>query len=703
MAHGPGRTRPMSGDLATRLNEERRRKFVGRTVEREIFGRALAADEPPFNVLYVFGPGGVGKTTLLREFAVICGEKDVPVGYVDARDLEPSPDAFMGALWSSLGLSNQETPFEVMASWPGVGVVLVDTYENLAPLNAWMGEVFIPRLPENSLLVLADRNAPDPDWRADPGWRRLVRPLPLGNLSREEGEVYLARSDVPQDQHEGILDFTHGHPLALSLVADVFVQRPGVSFRPAETPDVIKPLLEQFVQQVPGPAHRAALESCALTRYTTEGLLGSMTSMSEAHQLFEWLRGLAFIESGPLGLFPHDVAREALVVDLRWRNPDRHAELHRRARGYYAARLRQTTGQEQQRVLFDYIYLHRDNAAIRPFLEWQEAGTTAPEAMREDDASSLRAMVEVHEGPESARLAARWLEQEPQGVVVYRDLEQRPAAFLLKLTLHGIGGPEWDPAVAAVRGYLERHAPLRPGETATLFRFWMAGETYQAVSALQSLIFSSAAQHYLTEPGLAFSFFPTADPEFWAPMFAYSDLVRLPDADFEVGGRRYGMYGHDWRVTPPVAWLDLLAAREVAAEPMAVAPRKSVPLVVLGEADFAEAVRDALRDFHSPDKLRTNPLLRSRMVVERAGAAADDRMGIDALKALLEDAAGSLRTSPREAKGHRALHRTFLEPAPSQERAAEVLGLPFSTYRRHLKGGISRVAELLWHEEIGDR
>jgi hypothetical protein len=485
----------------------------------------------------------------------------------------------------------------------------------------------------------------------------------------------------------------------------VFVQRPGVRFRPAETPDVIKTLLEQFVQQVPGPAHRTALESCALVRYMTETLLSHMATMPEVHELFEWLRGLTFVESGALGLFPHDVAREALVADLRWRNPDWYAELHHRARNYYAARLKQTHGREQQRVLFDYIYLHRDNPVIQPFLEWQEAGTTAPEAMREADKPALEAMVEEHEGFESARLAAHWFERRPQGVVIYRDVERRPAGFLMKLALHETGGEDRDadPVVDAAWRYLERNAPLRTGEQATLFRFWMARETYQAVSAMQSLLFANAAQHYLATPALAFSFFPTADPDFWAEMFAYVDLMRLPEADFEVGGRRYGVYGHDWRVTPPRAWLDLLAEREIAAEPLAVSQPESTPLVVLGESDFAEAVRDALRNFHRSEELRTNPLLRSRMVVERVGADADDSAGIGALRDLLEEAADSLHASPREAKSYRALHRTYLDPAPSQERAAELLGLPFSTYRRHLKGGITRVVEILWHREIGGR
>src|SRR5215211_7521705 len=544
----------MSPDLAARLSAERRRKFVGRAAERDLFRSALAADEPPFNVLYVFGSGGVGKTTLLREFAGICREADVPVSYLDARNLEPSPESFTGAVWSALGLAERDSPFE-------------------------------------------------------------------------------------------------------------------------------------------------ALESCALVRYTTESLLSHMITMPEVHELFGWLRTLTFIESGPLGLFPHDVAREALLADLRWRNPDWYAELHHRARNYYAARLKQTRGRDQQRVLFDYAYLHRDNAVIRPFLEWQEAGTTAPEAMREEDGAVLEAMVEEYEGPESARLAAHWFERQPEGVVIYRDTERRPAGFLTKVALHETTARdrEVDPAVVTAWRHLEGYAPLRPGERATLFRFWMARETYQAVSAMQSLIFGNVVQHYLSTPGLAFTFFPTSDPEFWAPAFAYTDLKRLPEADFEVGGRRYGMYGYDWRVTPPMAWMDLLAERETAAEPLAVSPPAITPLVVLGEADFAKAVRDALRNFHRPEELRTNPLFRSRMVVERAGTDA----GIGALRDLLQEAAESLQSSPREAKGYRALHRTYLDPAPSQERAAELLSLPFSTYRRHLKGGITRVVEIL-ADHLGD-
>jgi hypothetical protein len=46
------------------------------------------------------------------------------------------------------------------------------------------------------------------------------------------------------------------------------------------------------------------------------------------------------------------------------------------------------------------------------------------------------------------------------------------------------------------------------------------------------------------------------------------------------------------------------------------------------------------------------------------------------------------------------LERTYLEPAATQEVAAELLDLPFSTYRRHLKSGLERLCAWLWEGEL---
>ena len=101
----------------------------------------------------------------------------------------------------------------------------MDTYGTLPSLNDWISGIFVPQLPEDLLLVLAGRDPPEMSWRADTGWQRIVRSLPLENLSREESRAYLTRREVPFEQQTPILDFTHGHPLALSLVADVSTRR----------------------------------------------------------------------------------------------------------------------------------------------------------------------------------------------------------------------------------------------------------------------------------------------------------------------------------------------------------------------------------------------------------------------------------------------------------------------------------------------
>jgi hypothetical protein len=693
----------MPSRLADRLSAARQRRFVGRANEQALFRSALAASELPFQVLYVFGPGGVGKTTLLNALEAEGEQAQIPILRVDARNVEPSPDIFLGALRLALNLSPADPPLpDVLARSPR-SILILDTCENLAPLDGWLREVFLPQLPENTLVVMAGRNPPAPDWQADPGWQTLIRTLPLRNLSPDESRDYLLRRDVPAEQHAAVLGFTYGHPLALSLVADVLDQRPGQSFQPADAPNVVKTLLEQFVQKVPGPAHRAALEACALVRLTTEALLAEMLATPDAHALFEWLRSLSFVEAGQPGLFPHDLAREALVADVRWRNPDWYAQLHKRARAYYTAHLSRTSGLEQQRHLFDLIFLHRDNPVVRPVFEWQASGSLLVEPARPQDEAALVAMTRQHEGEMAGRVAAHWLQRQPRGALILRDADHQPVGWLMMVSLPQASPDDLraDPGAQAASEFLRRHAPLRASESATLFRFWMARDTYQAVSPAQSLIFVSIVRQYLTTPGLAFTLIPCAQPEFWAPVFAYADLHRLTEADFELEGRRYGVYGHDWRQVPPGAWLALLAEREVGLAP-ASAPAAVEPIIVLSETGFADAVRDALRDFARPDLMRANPLLRSRLVVERAGPGADEARRAGVLLGLLREAAESLsKTSPRDAKLYRALHHTYLQPAPTQEQAAELLDLPFSTFRRHLKAGLTRVTEILWQQEVG--
>lgn len=692
-------------DRAQRIRAARQQRMVGRDDERARFLAAITAETLPYDILYVYGPGGIGKSTLAAEFAAICAEHRIACYLIDARQIEPSPGDFLAALPSALGVSEDEAA----AEHPPRRALIIDSYERLLPLESWLRQTFLPGLAENTLVALFSASPLAPEWRTDPGWRSLISLLPLRNLTPETSRAYLRAASVPEAQMRPVLDFTRGHPLALALVADLFAQRPDIAFQPENEPDIIHTLLESLVQKAPGPAHRIALEVCALVRLTTEPLLVAMLGMSDVRALFDWLRTLSFIEAGRHGIYPHQTAREALVADLRWRNPDWHTELHARARAYYSDRLQHTRDLEQQQeILFDYIYLHRHSPILRSYLQGMPAQggiSLFTDKLRPADIPVLLGMVARHEGEESARIAEYWLARQPQGVLVQRDGAGHPVGFLLTLALHEVEPADFDadPATRAVMGYLRAVGSLRPGARALFYRFWMAGDTYQDFSHVQSHIGVHVVRSYLTTPRLAYSFFPVAAPDFWDMILRYADLQRLPEAEYDVGGRHYGVFGHDWRATPPMAWLNLLADREMSLTPQLSGPPAPVEtLLALSEQEFAAAVAAALKDFRRGDRLRSNPLLRSRLVVERAGSDASQPERAAALRVLMTEAAESLRDAgvAREMEYYRVLYHTYFQPAPTQEAAADLLNTPYSTYRRHLDHARKRIVETLWEWEL---
>ena len=214
-----------------------------------------------------------------------------------------TPDGVFSALRE---LTGAENPLDVL---PDRHVLLVDTYELLTPLDSWLRDQFLPQLPAQALVVLAGRNPPSAGWRVDPGWQEITHAIQLANLSVAEASDYLQRRNVPPEQRDAVLRFTHCYPLALSLAVEVLIQRPGISFEDAAAPDVVRVLLERFIAGVPSVAHRAALEACSQARVTSEPLLAAMLAVDEARELFEWLRDLSFVSAGPRGIFPHDLAR----------------------------------------------------------------------------------------------------------------------------------------------------------------------------------------------------------------------------------------------------------------------------------------------------------------------------------------------------------------------------------------------------------
>lgn len=119
----------------------------------------------------------------------------------------------------------------------------------------------------------------------------------------------------------------------------------------------------------------------------------------------------------------------------------------------------------------------------------------------------------------------------------------------------------------------------------------------------------------------------------------------------------------------------------------------------LTEPEFAAAVRDALRHYHRPDRLRDNPLLHSR-IVTNASAMAGPSGATRVLKGLIRDACNRLGQVPRDAALRQVLELTYLRPMRNQQLAAEALHLSWSTYRRRLAAAVQLLTAQLWEGEM---
>ncbi|MFI5494210.1 ATP-binding protein [Actinoplanes sp. NPDC051859] len=85
---------PVARSLGERLRLARARAFVGRNVELAAFGAALRGEPTAAPVLYVHGPGGIGKSTLVRQLCDEVRHAGRPLVEIDGRFVGRSPAEF---------------------------------------------------------------------------------------------------------------------------------------------------------------------------------------------------------------------------------------------------------------------------------------------------------------------------------------------------------------------------------------------------------------------------------------------------------------------------------------------------------------------------------------------------------------------------------------------------------------------------------
>jgi hypothetical protein len=654
------------------VDDVRWRGFVGRAVELASFDDALTGRSPR-RVLFVHGPGGVGKTTLLLHLRSRARRAGRAAVYLDGRELDPSPEGFVHAVQAAGTGTDTDAP-----------VLLVDGYEQLGPIDGWLRRDLVPSLPADGVVVLGGREPPAPAWRGDLGWRAVLAVHQLDNLDDAESAALLERAGVVGSDREPIMRLGRGHPLALALLADAALTG-AVPRSLADAPDLISALMTSLVRDAPSDAHLLGLATCAKALLTTEDLL-RRTVGDDAPRVWAWLRDRPFVTVKPQGLTPHDLTREVLDAEFEQRSPDRYRDLHRIIHDYFVAGLRTSAGVHRQLLAQHLAHLHRHGPFSAPFRAMRAQGSTAVVPARPEELPRVVELIARNVGPASGELAREWFAERPEGSSVVR-------------TEHGIGGfayhafcptgatlEQRDPVVRAILDHIDRTAPLRPGEQVDIARFLLGEDGSQSD---RYAVFAGSVSSIIEWCGrpLAWAFIVAVEPEFWGPFFDYLGFRELLEVTFD--GRRHVIYGNDWRRFPVDSWLDLMNEREQVGGTGPPTDRMQRPAPLDRDA-FRAAVRAALPLVHRPDRLAGCPLIGTSLGADPAAVRTTLRAAVDELAEL-----------PRGDRLRAVLHRTYLSPAPTQEAAAEALGLPFSTYRRHLAKAVDEVTDRLWARETG--
>ena len=439
--------------LEHRLNAARLTRFVGRQAEIERFDSAL--HDPDVAILYLHGPGGVGKSSLLDVFADRSRRRGRRVVRIDARDIDATPAAIHRAM---------ERPRPEGAAREAL-VLMLDTWELAAPIDSWLRESFLPTLPADALVVISSRNPPGPEWTAHPAWAPLLRVAGVRNLLPQESEELLRRQRIEPERIAALTELSYGHPLALTLLCELERQNDAAGSSIRDQPHLVHDLLGRCLDTLPQGEERLALSVCAHARATTEELLRDVLGLDDAGPLFAWLRSLSIMQEGPNGIFPHDLARDVIDADFRWRDLAGYIDMHARIRAPILRRIRSLRGIERQQAATDLLFMHRNGPVMGKMHVWDTLGYGRAVPAVDGDLPVILEMVERHEGPESAAIARYWWERMPAGFEVFRGAGDEIFGFIATLTFTEPDAESIavDPAIAGMWRVLQSRAPLRHG------------------------------------------------------------------------------------------------------------------------------------------------------------------------------------------------------------------------------------------------
>ncbi|HET7545386.1 MAG TPA: LuxR C-terminal-related transcriptional regulator, partial [Polyangiaceae bacterium] len=533
-----------SSTFGQRLSEERSGWFIGRKSELAALDSAL--EDPNCSLVYLTGEAGVGKTSLLLEFLRQGQLSSLPIGYVNATEVNlHSADEVQRCYTRHATLLLESARSHPSALRP---VLLLDSHERLSAFEPWLLGQFAAGLPSDVLLVIASRQAQSPRLSLDPGWSSLTRSLELAPWPEAEARRFLELHEVPDVAKSAILHAVGGYPLGLAVATEILKRTRAPVFAQEHLRELQRTLTVALELRPTTHKQQLALDVCALAHTTTPELLEhvlSANSSESAHlapELFEWLASQPFIQHTESGLRPHALARLALVARAQRENAQRYQSIYRPVREFMVAEL--ATDCPPKAGLDDLFFLDRDVPSIEQLSAPEsQRGTLTFEPAKTRDESELVELIRGLEGDESAEIARAHFRAELHAFEVSRDEVQ---GGLLESFWHAtmltraadIHLAERDPAARLAAEFVRQHPPEN-GMRALFMRWFANRHDYQKPTPRGLTITARQSNLIMSNERLAYSLCVFRSPEEWAELWDRASSPRQVVGTFAIGPETY--------------------------------------------------------------------------------------------------------------------------------------------------------------------
>lgn len=647
--------------LATRMDQEDERRFVGRKQELALVDDVLAGRSPA-HVLVVHGPGGIGKSTLLRQVRRQAERAGWETREIDGRDGLPTTSE----LEERLGGDETDQG----------RLVLLDTYERMSSLGPQLRGRVLPGLPDRSLIVIAQRGSPDPGWLQG-GWERVTRALALAPVSDPEAQVLLERDGVTDDKTRArLMTWAGGSPLALTLGAAAARNRGAWGIGGLDdNVELADLLVQRLTESELDAGHLDVITVAALARRTDAAMLADVLPGVDGPQAEEWLRSRTFAESRGGWVTLHDLVRDAVRAQARGERPERERELRRRITEH----LYQRAAAGESGLLADLAELV-DNEVLR----WAIPGE-GPTGLRVDDVSPGDLddvpMLVTHRGVGDWLAATKTLVQEaPRCAVVAKDTAGRLCGLCIAVAAGDApAAAERDPILGSWVTHARANAP---DGNALIWRDSldltpMHGTTDSRVLPLLNTV--AIKRSGLSNP--RWSYLPIDPGNLVAVEFARNVGARhVPELDVAYDGKVQECHILDHGPGGMFAAYRAAVYEELQLEPPPVGADADAGA---SREVTADTVKEALRTLDRPLELSRSPLAHGQTVAERAASVRD---------VLVNATEGAFGNAPAERLLHDVIVERYLGEPTTHEQTAERLHVSRSTYFRHLGAAVDRVA-----------